>query len=275
MPWIIAIMVTLTVLAVGGALALANFATQARAGLEGGITVQIVEADRSERDAQARRAVRVLAAQPGVTGVRLVPEEEIADLVEPWLGEAADSEAITLPVLIDATLSGAADEAQFAKVRDVVRQAAPAARIGRQADWLGPVFGAVRAVRWLAFMLIVLLTIASAASVWLAARNALDANRETIEIVHHLGGNDGQIASIFQRSVLVDSMLGGAAGLVLGLATLLFVGGRLDNLGSGLVQGGSLLPIDWVLMALVPAFTAALAVFTARRTVLARLGAML
>lgn len=268
-------MVALTVLAAGGALALANFASEARAGLEGGITVQIVEADRTERDAQAQRAAQSLAAARGVSRVRVVPEAQIARLVEPWLGEATGSEAITLPALIDASLQGAADPERLSDLQRTLSQVAPAARVGAQADWLGPVFGAVRAIRWLAFALIAMLAFASIASVWLAARNALDANRETIEIVHHLGGNDAQIAAIFQRSVLVDSILGGAIGFSIGLAGLLLVGGRFAKLQSGLVQGGTLAPADWVLVALVPAFTAALAVFTARRTVMARLGAML
>ena len=48
------------------------------------------------------------------------------------------------------------------------------------------------------------------AAVWLAARNALGGNRDTIEIVHLLGGSDAQIARIFQRSILADAVIGGA-----------------------------------------------------------------
>ncbi|HBR84588.1 MAG TPA: cell division protein, partial [Erythrobacter sp.] len=43
MPWVIAIMVTLTVLAAGGGLALANLADRARGELAGSATVQIVD----------------------------------------------------------------------------------------------------------------------------------------------------------------------------------------------------------------------------------------
>lgn len=275
MLWVIAIMVALTVLAAGGALALANFAAQTRAGLEGGLTVQIVEPDGAARATQVNRAASALAAAPGVVEVRIVPEAELASLVEPWLGEAASSDAVTLPALIDVRLDRPADPATLARLRAVVARVAPAARLDQQSDWLGPVFDAIRALRWLAMMLIVLLTLASAAAVWLAARNALDANRETIEIVHHLGGSDAQIAGIFQRSVLLDAAVGGAFGLAFGAAALTLLGARFAALESGMVESGSLSALDWLVVALVPVVVAVVALVTARRTVMARLGRML
>ena len=275
MPWVIAIMVALTVLAAGGALALANFAERTRAALEGGLTVQIVEADPAERDAQAVRAARMLARQPGVAEVRTVSAQELARLVEPWLGEAAQSDAVALPALIDVTLTGSVDKGALGRLRGELARLAPSARLDRQADWLGPVFEAIDALRWLAVTLIVLLAAASAATVWLAARNAFDANRKTIEIVHHLGGNDAQIAGIFQRSVLIDSALGAALGAVLGAAVLALLGSRLAALESGVVESGSLSTLDWLGIALVPVAMVGVALITARRTVTARLGRML
>lgn len=271
MPWVIAIMVALTVLAAGGALALANFAAQTRAGLEGGLTVQIIEPDPAARATQTRAAIATLESQSGVIDAREVPEAELAQLVEPWLGEAARSDTVTLPALIDVRLDSAADEAGLARLRSALARVAPAARLDPQAAWLGPVFDAISALRWLALLLIVLLTLASAAAVWLAARNALDVNRETIGIVHHLGGNDAQIAGIFQRSVLIDATLGSALGLVLGAAVLVLIGQRFAGLQSGLVESGSLSPLDWLLVALVPVAMIIVALVTARRTVMNRL----
>lgn len=275
MPWIIAIMVALTVLAAGGALALANFAERTRANLDGGLTVQIVEADPAARDAQADRAAAVLARQAGVAEVRPVPENELAELIDPWLGAAAQSQTFAMPALIDVRLDQAADDTTLARLRGQLARVAPAARVDRQADWLGPVFDTIGALRWLALVLIVLLTTASAAAVWLGARNAFDTNRETIEIVHHLGAGDMQIAGIFQRLVLVDAALGAALGALLGAAILAFLGGRFAALQSGMVESGSLSMIDWLGVAAVPVAMIVVALVTARRTVLARLGRLL
>lgn len=275
MVWVIAIMAALTVMAAGAALALARFTSQARAGLEGGVTVQIVEADGAASAAQARRAEAALRNIPGVVDVRIVPNQELERLVEPWLGTTAASANIALPALIDVRLDSAADGATLARLRAELAQAAPAARLDAQADWLGPVLDTVRALRWLAILLIALLTLASAAAIWLATRNALDANRETIEIVHYLGAGDAQIARIFQHAVLRDAIVGGVLGLALGMGALFIIGARFAALQSGMVGSGALAPLHWLLVALVPAIMAWVAVATARRTVLARLGRML
>lgn len=275
MPWVIAIMVALTVLAAGGALSLANFASRTQAGLAGGLTVQIVAADTASRDAQARRAAALLVGQPDVAEVRIVPASELAKLVEPWLGDAAHSDALAMPALIDVRLTAPATEQVLARLRAALARTAPAARLDPQSEWLGPVFDTVRALRWLAMMVIALLTAASAAAVWLAARNAFDANRGTIEIVHHLGGDDKQIAGIFQRSVLVDAALGAALGTVVGAAMLALLGARFAALESGMVESGSLSMLDWLGVAAVPVAMVGVALVTARRTVMARLGRML
>lgn len=274
MPWVIAIMVALTVLAAGGALAMANLAAQARSDLAGGVTVQIVEADPVLRDAQARRALAAVEGLDAVEDLRRVPDAELAALIEPWLGGGVRSEAVPLPALIDVRLAGAADDAALDALRAALAEIAPDARVDAQAQWLGPVFDAIAALRWLALGLIALLAFTSAAAVWLAARNALNANRGTIEVVHLLGGTDGQIARIFQRSAVIDAAIGGTVGLVLGALGLSLLGAQFAALESGMVAGGGLDAADWLLLALVPVAGAAIALLTARMTVMASLGKM-
>lgn len=271
MPWVIAIMVALTVLAGGGALALANIGEQARSDLSGSVTVQIVEADPATRDAQAQSAVKLLRADPAVAGLRRVPQAELEELLAPWLGQGVETQLVPIPALIDVRLQAKADQTTLARLRQTLAKAAPSARVDAQADWLGPVFDAINSLRWLAAGLIALLAFTGAAAVWLAARNALNANRATIEIVHLLGGNDRQIARIFQRSVLLDALLGGVLGLVLGAAALTILGLQFAALDSGLVERGGLAPEDWLVLALVPIIMVVIALITARLTVLASL----
>jgi cell division transport system permease protein len=272
MPWVIAIMIALTVIAAAGGLALSNLAHAARAELAGGITVQIVEAGAPERNRQAQVAVSVLENMEGVAQVRRVPEAELDGLIEPWLGEAgADSDAVPTPALIDARLRGAVTDVRLEEIRTALARQAPAAQVDAQASWLTPVFGAISSLQLLALGLVVLLAATSAAAVWLAARSALGANRETIEIVHLLGGTDGQIARIFQRSVGLDALLGGIAGLALGVIAVLLLGRQFAGLGSGMVAGGGLDLGDWLAIAAIPLAGAVIAVLTARLTVLSAL----
>ena len=278
MPWVIAIMVAMTAIALAAGLALGNAVSAARAEIEGGVTVQVIEPRVEVRRREAERAVEAITELPGIAGLRLVPQEELDALIEPWLGTgigAATGSAIPVPALIDVRLNGPASPARLAVIERALAPVAPSARIDAQSNWLKPVFDAMVSLQILAGALVVLLALALAAAVLLAARSALGANRDTIEIVHLLGGTDAQIARVFQRSIGFDAAGGGAVGLALALAVILALGRRFAGLGAGLVDSGALVWSDWLLLALVPLLATLLAMMTARLTVLHALRKML
>lgn len=277
MPWVIAIMIALTVVAAASGLALRNAAQTASADLEGGVTVQIVTAAPSERLKQAAAVVAVLAKAPEVADVRQVAQEELNTLVEPWLGTRPgdDVEALPIPALIDVRLKGPATPDRVAHLRALAVPVASSARVDAQAGWLAPVFAAIGTLQWLAGGLIALLALATIAAVLLASRNALGNHRETIEIVHMLGGTDKQIARVFQRSMAFDAAAGGLVGLLAGVVTIVALSRQFAGLGSGMVAGAVLHWQDWIVIAAIPLAGVALAVLTARITVLAALRRML
>jgi cell division transport system permease protein len=278
MPWVIAIMVALTAIALATGLALGNTVTAATAEIEGGVTVQLVEPRPDVRQQEAARALDALRAVPGVASMRLVPQEELDALVSPWLGggvETAASAGIPVPALIDVRLQRAATQDRVAAIQRALARVAPSARVDAQAAWLKPVFDAIVSLQWLAIALVALLAAALAAAVLLAARSALGTNHETIEIVHLLGGTDAQIARVFQRAIGFDAAGGGAIGLALALAVILSLGRRFSGLGAGMVSSGALVWTDWLLLALVPLLATGLAMMTARLTVMHALRKML
>ena len=276
MPWVIAIMIALTVIAAAAGLALSNTAQAAADELSGGITIQIIEAAPESRRRQAEAAAQRLRETPGVIDVRVISEEEVNRLIEPWLGtRGVEEEAVPVPALIDARLRDGVTGESLGAVRRNVREVAPSARVDAQSSWLKPVFGAIDSLQWLAIALVTLLALATSAAVLLAVRNALEANHETIEVVHLLGGTDAQIARVFQRSIGFDAAAGGAVGLALGLVVVVFFGQRFAGLGAGLVNGGALGVLEWLLLALIPVFGVILAIITARLTVMRTLQRML
>ncbi|HQA17681.1 MAG TPA: cell division protein [Novosphingobium sp.] len=268
MPWVIAIMVALTVIAAAAGLALSNTARNAADSLSGGVTVQVVEANPAERDRQAQAVAAALRAVPGVGEATVVSQAELEKLIEPWLGVRTGEDQIPVPALVDVRLRNGVDGEKLGQLRRIARQVAPAARVDAQSSWLKPVFGAIDSLQWLALALVALLAFALAAAVLLAVRTALGTNRDTIEIVHLLGGTDSQIARIFQRAIGFDAAGGGAVGLALGLVVVLALGQRFSGLGAGLIDSGALDWIDWILLALVPIAGVLLATLTARITVM-------
>jgi len=274
-PWVIAIMITLTVIAAAGGLALGNLANTARGELSGAVTVQIVEANAILREEQVDAARQLLTQDPAVESLRAVPQDELDQLLEPWLGTGDAGNAIPIPALIDVQLRRAASDAEVARLQTLLEQTAPAARVDAQSHWLQPVYSALSAMQYLALALIVLLMLTSLAAVWLAARSSFTNHRDTVEIVHLLGGTDQQIARIFQRSVAIDAALGGTVGLALGAAATWLIARQFAGLESGMVSSGSLSTIDWLLIALIPLMGVGIAMLTARITVTTALRRML
>jgi cell division transport system permease protein len=277
MPWVIAIVIALTVIAAASGLALHNAATRANADLAGGVTVQIVSAAPIERNRQADAALAALAHAPGVVDARRVAQAELDTLLEPWLGtrpgDAVDD--LPIPALIDLRLAAPATPDRVAALRARIAGVAPAARVDAQSGWLTPVFHAIATLQWLAGGLIALLTLATVAVVVLTARNALVTYRQTIEIIHMLGGTDAQIARVFQRTAMMDAVTGGTIGLAVGVTAIVLLARQFAALGSGMIGGAAIGWSDWLVIAAIPLAGVALAFVTARITVLSALRRML
>jgi cell division transport system permease protein len=275
MPWVVAILIALVVIAAAGGLALRNLAESARADLAAAVTVQVIEPNPDLRAARGAAAVEALKGMELVRSVRLVPERELAALLEPWLGAAATSGDVPIPALVDVELTRRASPAEIAAIETALAAAVPDARVDAQSEWLRPVYRALAALQWLALGLIALVALATAAAVWLASRNALAQHRETVEIIHLLGGTDRQITRIFLGTVLREAALGAVLGSLAGLGAVWLLGQQFAALDSGMAGGGGLAPTDWLTIAAVPLAGVLLALATARMTIALALKDML
>ena len=274
MPWVIAIMMVLTVLAAAAGLGLAGAATRLHDQIGSRVTIQVVEANPQVRQQQAQAAVAAVRPLPGVIDVRQVPQEEIQDLLEPWIGAGGLEGDLPVPALIDVDLT-AEGRAGLDRMRAVIAAVAPAARVDDNAQWLAPLASLIGALKWLAAGLVILMVGATAATVVLAARAALDTHRGTIEILHLMGATDVQVARLFQRRIALDALFGGLVGFILAGMVLIAIGRRVSALGSELLGSAAIPPLGWAVLLSLPAFGVILAMLVARLTILRALGRML
>jgi cell division transport system permease protein len=274
MPWVIAIMMFLTVLAAAAGLGLRNAAKSLDADIGNRITVQIVEANPDFREAQARITISELEKLAGVTSVRRVEEQEMARLLEPWLGAGGLEADLPVPVMIDADLTPEAYR-NLDFIRGAVTDVAPSARVDDNAQWLAPLAKLIAALKWLAAGLVALMVGATAATVVLAARAALDTHRGTIEVLHLMGATDVQVARLFQRRIALDALFGGALGLAAASLVLLIIGNRVGALGSELLGSAGLPLASWAVLVALPVAGVFLSMLVARATILRALGRLL
>ena len=270
MPWVIAIIMFLTILSAAAGLSLARSATGLDADLAGRVTIQIVEANPQKRAAQTAAVEKELARMTGVQSFRRVPDAEVSALLQPWFGAEALDEDLPVPTLVDATIDNTAPGA-FASMRSAVVAVAPSARVEAHAQWLGPLTRLLGSLTFLAWMLVVLMGGATLSIVVLAARSALNTHRETIEVMHLLGSTDAQIAQLFQRRIALDALFGAGLGLAAALITMLLLRGRLAAVGSELLGSVGIGWAGWLFLLLMPVVSAGLATIAARTTILSAL----
>ena len=258
-PWVIAIMSFSIMLIAATGLALASTAALVGRSIEARYTLQVPGGGPN-----LGQLVAAVRSTPGVTSVEAVPESDMRQTLERWLGPAAQSAELPVPALID---FDAADAARVAPLQQRAEVIAPGARIVAHRDSVGPLLHSLRVLQWVAFGLVLLLSAAASAAVVLAARGALDTHRFTIEVMHGIGATDLQVTHLFQRKILIDALVGSLAGAIAAALVLLLLASG-ASLAGELTGGATLGPLDLLILALLPFALTILATWVARTAVL-------
>ena len=223
----------------------------------------IEDAGRGEREMAA--AIEMLNGTRGVLAAVPVPPEELEALVEPWLGTAKANVDLPLPRLIDVTLDPQAKPdlpALQARLGAVIQGATIGieALSRDRAERLALFFRAWSRGVGIAALLGML------GFVGLITLASLRMNSESVELLRFLGAPDRYLARQFERHALLSSLQGGLIGFALALLTVigLLYSSRQMDLAEAIELG--LRPLDWLLLACMPAIIALLAMGVARIT---------
>ncbi len=271
MPWVIAIMLFLTLLVAAGGLTLTEAARQGGQDLARQVTVQIIESDPAQRAAQRAAITRALRNMDSIAEVKPVPDAQVRALLEPWLGTGVIDAAVPVPALVDVRFGSVPTTETLTRLQSTLRSVAPDIRVDSHSSWMAPFFELMRALVWLAAVVFLLLLVATSAVVILAVRSTLNTHRETIEIMHMMGGTDIQAARLFQRRVALDALLGGVVGFIVAAVVIITVGDRFAAVEPGLLSGAHFPYYGWAILALIPLAVMALAMLMARMTVISAL----
>ena len=275
MPWVIAIMLFLTLLVAAAGLTLAEAARQGGQDLARHVTVQIIEADPAQRATQRAAVTRTLRKLDSIAEVKPVPDADVRALLEPWLGTGVIDADVPVPALVDVRFGSVPTAETLTRLQSTLRSVAPNIRVDSHSSWMAPFFELMRALLWLAAAMFLLLLVATSAVVILAVRSTLNTHRETIEIMHMMGGTDVQAARLFQRRVALDALLGGIVGFIVAAVVIMTVGGRFAAVEPGLLSGAHFPYYGWAILAFIPLAVMALAMLMARMTVISALKRML
>lgn len=267
LPWLIAFMVYLAVMAMAGVLLLDTLSARWDQGISDTLTVQIPPSGEGGDDSRRMEgALELLRGMPEVKRAEAIAHERIVKLLEPWLGKTGVTEDLPLPGLVDVELkSGASVDL------DVLSRRLQAVAVGATVDdhgvWLNRLVRLIRSVEILALLVLLLIAAATVGTVIFTTRTGLAIHQEAIEVLHLIGAHDSYIARQFASRALNLGVKGGLLGLALAVPTLLGIGALAARMESGLLPELTLTWTDWAALAALPLAVAVIAMATARYTV--------
>lgn len=278
LPWLIALMVYLAVLALASALTLGDAIGRWNQELTGALTVQIAPltgADGGAAGPRARRdkALALLRGTPGLVRVEPLDEERVAALLEPWLGPGNVGAELPLPQIIDVEIAADAD-IDVAALSARLSTAVPGATVDDHGEWLHDLVTLARSIELAAAAAVLLIGLAAVITVVFVTRTGLAVHHQVIEMLHLIGARDSYVAKQFQFHALALGLRGGLLGLALAAITLVAIGLVGREVEAVLMPRLSLSAGQWIVIALVPVVAAAIAMMTARVTVLRALAKM-
>jgi cell division transport system permease protein len=274
LPWLVAFMVYLSIIALAGVLVLAAATQRWSRGLSATLTVQLPAVDDPAEEIKRLDGVlSLLRSTSGVARAEALPREQLVGLLEPWLGASAGTAGLPIPRLIDVeAIEGVRLDTALLSSR--VAAAVPGATVDDHRLWLDRLVQLLRAAQTLAGAIVLLLGATTVGTVVFTTRTSLAIHRDVIEVLHLIGAQDGYIAGQFAMRALTLGFKGGLIGLVLALPTLAGVGYVARRLEAGLLPELGLATADWIVLGCLPLVAAIIAYATARITVTRTLARM-
>ena len=277
---LISLMTFLAMLALSASFALAAMTDRWSSGLENNVTIEIpAEADngkvlsKDEIKRLTERANGILTIHPAVVSTHVMSEEEIKDLVRPWLGDDLLLGKVPLPGLISVELKDS-NLRVIKTLTDKLHTITPKARIDTHEEWLTDLLRFTGALQFTAFILTLVIGITTITAIAGGVKSRMAVYHEEVELLHLMGARDSYISRQFQRHSLILAFQGAFIGLIAGTLVLLAVGWITGEMEINLLPDFKMGYGQKAVLLMLPVMMAIIATVTARQTVLKVLSQM-
>lgn len=180
-------------------------------------TIQLRPMEGVDMEASLQLARELAAGFDGVVGARIVPQEESAALLEPWLGQGLSLEELPVPRLVIITVNERSPP-DLGQLGRIISLQVANASLDDHRTWVARLAAMARTTTYAGAMVLLLVLVALALTVVFATRGALASNQTVIEVMHFVGARAGFIAGQFQRRFLVIGLVGAFSGGALAMA---------------------------------------------------------
>ena len=275
LPWLIAFMVYLAVIAMMGMLLLASTAARWDQGVSGTFTVQISSAENPDKDSERlQKALLILGKVPEVKKFETFDDDKMIALLKPWLGTTIVSGDLPLPRLIDVELKPDS-KLNTKKLSELFKKSLTGVTIDDHSVWLERLVQLTRAFEGLAATVLIFIGLATIGTVVFTTRTGLAIHQNAIEVLHFIGAHDSYIANQFAGRALILGLKGGVIGLFLAIPTLWGISAMARQMESSLLPEINLDFTHYSVGVFLPLVISLIAMITARMTVIKTLSRML
>ncbi len=277
----ISIAVFIFAITLSGVLSINAMLSEWNQSILGSLTVQIMpvndtnrEKARAETLAYQEKAVEYLKTVEGVVKVTPLPDVQLQKLLQPWLGDGINLEALPMPRIIDVKLAPDAN-IDFQQISQELTQQAPYASIDSHKLWLNKLVQFADGLKILATSILILVTAITSGAIFYTTQMSLGLHHSIIEILHTMGAKDVYVAQQYARRMGLLGLIGGSIGLFFATPTIFFIASLAKQIEGGIISNAGLNFNDWLLILSLPLFSMGISMATAYYTVKRTLQKML
>ena len=219
LPWISALMVFFaTLLIASGAFCYLSL-TNWQKSVSSSLTVQIPTFTQTGKsradvlDGEIEKTLTLLRATPGITGAEVLSDEQVNQLMQPWLAPGTSASSLPVPKLIDASIDPAG-RVDINKLKETLTMQVPAASLEVHELWLNNLMNFAKILIQAISTLVILLIITISWTLMYITRSALTLHRFVISLMHMMGATDGFIIFQYAKRNALLTICGGIIGLI-------------------------------------------------------------
>ncbi len=268
LPAMIACLTGFAALLLAVAMCLTNALADQSREVIGGIQVEVPRAKAAD-SVYMDSITAALKRTDGVEDVTVINQAQMEKLLKPWMGEDFTLADLPVPVILDVktAVKDGKTAVDISALRRTLSRIDSGIRVEDRGPWIGHMVKAMTLIQGLVLLVAMLLILCVLGMIILVARTNLRLHFKTVSLLHMFGATDEYILRQFQWNNAWLTARGAFSGVL--FATLIFVATVIISARweSPVIPEITMSAMHMVMFAVLPIFTALIALVATRLTV--------
>ena len=270
---IISIAIFIFAITLSGVLSINSMIDNWNKSILGSVTVQILPTNTADKEksmaelmAYEEKAVDFLKSVNGVIKVTPLTNEQLNELLQPWLGDEVSVSDLPTPRIIDVKIDKNVN-INFQQLAQDLAVASPQASLDNHQLWLNKLIDFADGLNLIATTILALITAITSGAIFYTTQMSMGLHKNIIEILHIIGAKDTYIAQQYAKRMAYLGLIGGLFGLFFAIPSIFFIADLANSIKGGIINDANLSVLDWIFVLILPLFSMLISMITAYYTV--------